>query len=127
MQCSFAVPYLNSSTIIKTVAKILHLYSRVRELVLTSLGTIAGCGTDPRRHSSVLSVDRWEVGAAAAHTPRRQTVDRTANAEGSTRVSVARSLAAVVDADHELTVEAAAPAGAALAVRNDGHRRNSLQ
>ena len=40
---------------------------------------------------------------------------------------IARSLASIVDTDHERAVEAASPAGVAIRVSDDGHGVNSLE
>merc|ERR1711860_361481 len=94
---------------------------------LTSLDLIAGSAADPAADGSDLGVHRWVVGATSTHTPGGDAIDGAANAQGAARVTVAGSLGAVVDTDHEGAVEAAAPSAGALSVRDDGDGVNALQ
>ena len=94
---------------------------------LTSLSSIASGAANPGIDSSVLSIDRGIVSATSRHSPGGHSIDGAANTEGATRVTIAGSLASIVDTDHELAVEAASPSGAALTIRDDGNAGNSLQ
>ena len=62
--------------------------SQKTAIVLTALGTIAGCTADPGICSSILGIDRGIVGSASTDTPGSHTMNSASNTERTTRVTL---------------------------------------